>query len=92
MVWTLCLTPYIDEGMEDTGDNVAGRSQESEPVDSSMSQKETSEVPAAVPGGRRRGRRKVMKKKTMKDEEGYLGLYYDLASGNEGVNANYLPF
>lgn len=27
----------------------------------------------AVIGGRRRGRRQVMKKKTLKDEEGYLG-------------------
>ena len=82
---------YIDEGMEDTGDNVPGISQESETVTSSMSQKETSpEPPDVVPGGRRRGRRKVLKKKTMKDEEGYLGLYHDLASGNEGVNADFL--
>ncbi|KAI4277199.1 MAG: hypothetical protein L6R38_005481 [Xanthoria sp. 2 TBL-2021] len=29
-------------------------------------------APAAASGGRRRGRRKVMKKKTIKDEEGYL--------------------
>lgn len=28
-----------------------------------------------VQGGRRRGRRQVMKKKTIKDEEGYLGTY-----------------
>lgn len=27
-----------------------------------------------VHGGRRRGKRQVMKKKTVKDEEGYLGL------------------
>jgi DNA polymerase delta subunit 3 len=27
-----------------------------------------------VQGGRRRGKRQVMKKKTVKDEEGYLGL------------------
>lgn len=30
-----------------------------------------------VTGGRRRGRRKVMKKKTIKDEEGYLGTFTD---------------
>ena len=29
----------------------------------------------ATSGGRRRGRRKVMKKKMLKDEEGYLGTY-----------------
>lgn len=28
--------------------------------------------------GRRRGRRKVMKKKTLKDEEGYLGMWTPL--------------
>lgn len=36
------------------------------------------EVPPTVDGGRRRGRRRVMKKKTVKDEEGYLGKYYVL--------------
>ena len=50
-------------------------SQQSEPVDASLSQKESSTEPPIVNGGRRRGRRKVMKKKTIKDEEGYLGLY-----------------
>ena len=34
-----------------------------------------------VSGGRRRGRRKVNKKKTMKDAEGYLGELYRLAFG-----------
>lgn len=29
-----------------------------------------------VQGGRRRGKRQVMKKRTIKDEEGYLGKYY----------------
>lgn len=29
-----------------------------------------------VQGGRRRGKRQVMKKRTIKDEEGYLGEYY----------------
>lgn len=32
-----------------------------------------SEATVTVQGGRRRGRRKVMKKRTVKDEEGYLG-------------------
>ena len=66
---------YIDEEMEDTGDDAPQISQEIETVDSSTSQKETSPEPlVVVNGGRRRGRRKVMKKRTIKDEEGYLGL------------------
>jgi len=31
---------------------------------------------AVVSGGRRRGRRRVMKKKTVKDAEGYLGMFF----------------
>ena len=74
----LRLIECIDEEMEDTGDDAPQGSQESEPADNSVSQKEPSpERPVVVTGGRRRGRRKVMKKKTMKDEEGYLGLYHD---------------
>lgn len=59
-----------DEEMEGTGEEL---SQNSEPI---TTPKEASPEPAVtVSGGRRRGRRKVMKKKTIKDEEGYLGLY-----------------
>lgn len=77
-VSTLRLMAYIDEEMEDTRDDAPQISQESELVDGSASQNETSlEPPAVASGGRRRGRRKVMKKKTIKDEEGYLGLYYE---------------
>ena len=35
-----------------------------------------------VQGGRRRGRRQVMKKRTVKDEEGYLGKYWQLICVN----------
>ncbi|KAL2039809.1 hypothetical protein N7G274_007209 [Stereocaulon virgatum] len=59
-----------DEGMEDT---VIDPSQESAPVDPPVSQTGTSpEPPVVVTEGRRRGRRKVMKKRMIKDEEGYL--------------------
>ena len=34
--------------------------------------------------GRRRGRRQVMKRKTVKDEEGYLGIYPLRFGTNEG--------
>ena len=54
-------------------------SQGSGPLDNSASREETSPgPPVVVTEGRRRGRRKVLKKKTMKDEEGYLGMYYGL--------------
>lgn len=33
-----------------------------------------------VQGGRRRGKRQVMKKKTLKDEEGYLGKWQMLSN------------
>ena len=59
-----------DEEMEGTGEEEP--SQTSEPI---PTPKEPSPEPAVtVTGGRRRGRRKIMKKKTIKDEEGYLGL------------------
>ena len=69
---------WIDEDMEDTGGDAPQISQESEPVVGSTSQNETSPAPIVVSGGRRRGRRKIMKKRTTKDDEGYLGLYYEV--------------
>jgi DNA polymerase delta subunit 3 len=47
---------------------------EGSPIDSTHTIEEPQEV-VTVTDGRRRGRRRVMKKKTMKDEEGYLGEY-----------------
>jgi len=55
------------ENTEDNKETEAGRPQEHEAA-------ETHQVSSA--GGRRRGRRKVMKRKTIKDEEGYLGEYF----------------
>lgn len=76
-VLTLRLTGYVDEEIEAAGEVAPQTSQESEPVDGPTSQKDVSpEPPIVVTGGRRRGRRKVMKKKTIKDDEGYLGLYF----------------
>ena len=64
------LSVSADDEMEATREDL---SQNSEPI---LTPKEASPEPAVtVSGGRRRGRRKVMKKKTIKDEEGYLGLY-----------------
>jgi len=49
----------------------------SAPLDKQPQSREMDEPEAAVTvtGGRRRGRRRVTKKKTVKDEEGYLGNY-----------------
>ena len=41
-------------------------------------EQDASQAQIVVSGGRRRGRRRTLKKKTVKDEEGYLG--------NEGCN------
>lgn len=79
--------------MEDTANDTPQISQESEPVDGFPSQKESSpEPPVVVSGGRRRGRRKVMKKKTIRDEEGYLGLYYGSTDTDQQNVANMLSF
>lgn len=62
--------------MEDKSEDTISTPQELEPIDTPTSQTEVSpELPVVVTGGRRRGRRKVMKKKTVKDDEGYLGSY-----------------
>jgi DNA polymerase delta subunit 3 len=53
--------PSVDEAVDDGS-----------PIDSKVEDEEPKET-VTVTGGRRRGRRRVMKKKTMKDEEGYLG-------------------
>lgn len=46
------------------------------------------EAPVSNQGGRRRGRRKVMKKKTVKDEEGYLGKS-ETGHGSNGMRADF---
>ena len=40
----------------------------------------TPEPTVVISGGRRRGRRKVMRKKTVKDEEGYISMCYPILS------------
>lgn len=79
-----------DEAMQDTAEQHVQPSQGSEPVDSSMSQPASSPEPSAITTrGRRRGRRKIIKKKTIKDEEGYLGkcsLIYGI--GMDSLNIN----
>lgn len=55
-------------------DHPPAGSPESAPIDNIKSRQEPLPEPqVVVSGGRRRGRRKIMKKKTLKDDEGYLG-------------------
>ncbi|KAI4131579.1 MAG: hypothetical protein LQ347_002916 [Umbilicaria vellea] len=60
--------PFPDDP-PDSADN-------SEPIDAlALADSQPSETTVNISDGRRRGRRKVMKKKTTKDEEGYLGTF-----------------
>lgn len=61
-----------DEVSEATGGE---HTENSNRVGQAQNQRKTSPVPPlASSGGRRRGKRKFLKKKTFKDEEGYLGM------------------
>jgi len=61
-----------DEPMEDVGTPSAEADPEPDHVTEEPKEEPKEEV--TVTDGRRRGRRRIMKKRTMKDEEGYLGL------------------
>ncbi|MCJ1277604.1 hypothetical protein MMC21_005418 [Puttea exsequens] len=62
-----------DEETEELTSGLEEVSQDSKPIDEAPIPKRSSPEPTdLVAGGRRKGRRKVMKKKTTKDEEGYL--------------------
>jgi DNA polymerase delta subunit 3 len=66
-----------DEDMEDVADgasdNALDAPKDEEKEESQESTKEEPKETLTVENGRRRGRRRVMKKKTVKDDEGYLG-------------------
>jgi DNA polymerase delta subunit 3 len=66
-----------DEEMKDVADgasdNALDAPKDEEKEESQESTKEESKETLTVENGRRRGRRRVMKKKTVKDDEGYLG-------------------
>lgn len=63
-----------DEPMEDVPTPAEDSQEVAEPIDAAESQaEEQPKETVTVENGRRRGRRRVMKKKTVKDEEGYLG-------------------
>ena len=62
-----------DEPMESAPVPTPPETDDSQPIDAHAKADVVPEPPITVLRGRRRGRRKVMKKKTIKDEEGYLG-------------------
>jgi DNA polymerase delta subunit 3 len=49
--------------------------EEEQPIVEEAKSKEEPEPQTTVSGGRRRGKKRVMKKKTIKDDEGYLGKF-----------------
>lgn len=61
------------------------------PMEESSNTESREEAPP-VPRGRRRGRRQVMKKTTVKDEEGYLGIYALRFTINQCLLFLSLPF
>ena len=82
-----------DEEMADAPPAEAKTAEEEEeeaaPIDKAAApQVEEKEAFVEVSGGRRRGRRRVMKKWTMKDEEGYLGEPNQVFLDSGAVAAN----
>ncbi|MCJ1288385.1 hypothetical protein MMC26_007741 [Xylographa opegraphella] len=61
-----------DEPMQNASEASVQVGDHSSPTDALQQPEAVTEPLAIASGGRRRGRRKVMKKKTIKDEEGYL--------------------
>lgn len=59
-------------------------SEASQPEKAETPQEDEPEPSFTVQNGRRRGRRRVMKKKTVKDEEGYLGKYTRMLTLGKG--------
>lgn len=75
------LTVPDDEAMGATNTKSISQAQGQPATEAGEEQSE--EPPATsstTTSGRRRGRRKVMKKKMLKDEEGYLGMYFTAAA------------
>ena len=82
------LTMNTDEEMQGTGESP---SQHSEPIATPKEDASPSPAITTLSGSsRRRGRRKIMKKKTIKDEEGYLGLCISISPSNNQLNTNLL--
>jgi DNA polymerase delta subunit 3 len=63
----------MEDVEEDTDQGAIDTPKESEAEESQGAKQEEPKETLTVENGRRRGRRRVMKKKTVKDDEGYLG-------------------
>jgi DNA polymerase delta subunit 3 len=63
----------MEDVEEDTDQGAIDTPKESEAEESQGAKQEEPKETMTVENGRRRGRRRVMKKKTVKDDEGYLG-------------------
>ena len=75
--------PKVESGLED--DSEAEEESASAPIDVKPEKQGALDEPedqskVVVSGGRRRGKRKVMRKKTTRDAEGYLGMLHHLAA------------
>jgi DNA polymerase delta subunit 3 len=65
----------MEDVEEDTEQGAIDTPKESEAEDSQGTKQEEPKETMTVENGRRRGRRRIMKKKTVKDDEGYLGKF-----------------
>ena len=65
----------MDEDSDEEMSNAPSKEATPAPAPPAKEKTPTPEPAATVAGGRRRGRRKVMRKKTMKDEEGYISMF-----------------
>ena len=68
----------MEDMEEDTNQGAIDTPKESEAEDSQGAKQEEPKETMTVENGRRRGRRRVMKKKTVKDDEGYLGKSFSI--------------
>jgi hypothetical protein len=87
------MMDFDDEPMEDVEEEATQGAidtpKESEAEDSQGTKQEELQESMTVENGRRRGRRRVMKKKTVKDDEGYLGEFLFIATASQTTLTRY---
>jgi DNA polymerase delta subunit 3 len=83
------LKAMMDDSDEEEAPVLAKKETKAEKVEKDdVEMKEPTPAAPVVTDGRRRGRRRVMKKRTVKDEDGYLGMFLLLYSFTGIVFAN----
>lgn len=70
------LRKMMEEDSDEEMSNAPSKEETPPPAPPAKEKTPTPEPAATVSGGRRRGRRKVMRRKTVKDEEGYLSMLH----------------